>query len=172
MDYLAARRLIEPTTRSDLLGNALVLVAPAANHPAPVAIAPGFPLALLLGDGRLAMADPKSVPAGKYGKAALERLGVWATVAGRIAPAANVRAALLLVARGEAPYGIVYRTDAAAEPEVAIVGSFPAASHPPILYPVAVTTASKNPDAARYLAFLRSDAARAAFRAQGFTVLE
>src|SRR6202043_2151704 len=122
-----------------------------------VTIKPNFPLAQLLGDGRLAMADPASVPAGKYGKAALEALGVWPQVSAKVAPAENVRAALLLVARGETPFGIVYATDAAAETSVKIVATFPEDTHPPIVYPIAIVAATTNPDAASYLAFVESD---------------
>src|SRR5271155_405628 len=136
MDYVEQKHLIKPGTRSNLLGNKIVLIAP-ANSALRLTIAPHFPLAQALGDGRLAMADTASVPAGKYGKAALEALGVWSTVADKIAPAENVRATLLLVSRGETPLGIVYQTDAAADPNVKILGSFPANSHPPIIYPVA-----------------------------------
>src|SRR5579884_3318640 len=137
MDYLQQRRLIMPDSRIDLLGNTLVLIAPAGTG-SNTRIAPGFPLAQMLDGGRLAIADPAAVPAGIYAKEALTRLGVWASVAGRIAAAENVRAALLLVARGEAPLGIVYRTDAAIEPGVRIVGSFPPDSHDPIVYPMAL----------------------------------
>src|SRR5207302_2224556 len=131
----------------------------------------GFPLAQLLGGGHLAMADPGAVPAGRYARAALEKLGVWSTVEHRIAAAENVRAALLLVARGEAPLGIVYQTDAAAEPAVRIVGTFPPDSHPPIVYPMALARAA-GPEAPGFAAYLRGSAARAAFEAQGFTVLD
>lgn len=171
MDYLAGKNLIKPATRANLLGNSIVLVAPKASTIA-VEIGANFPLAAALGDGRLAMADPASVPAGKYGKAALEALGVWPSVAGKVAPAENVRAALLLVARGETPLGIVYRTDAAAEPGVRIVGSFPASSHKPIIYPIAVTASSSSPDAASFVAFLKSPTAKPLFEKQGFTVLD
>jgi len=170
MDYLQERQLIDPKTRGDLLGNRLVLIAPASTGSS-TQIAPGFPLAALLGDGHLAMADPASVPAGKYGKAALERLGVWSTVENRVAAAENVRAALLLVARGEAPLGIVYRTDAAAEPSVRVVGTFPPDSHPPIVYPMALTR-SAGPDSRAFAAYLRGPAARPLFEGQGFTVLD
>jgi molybdate transport system substrate-binding protein len=170
MDYLAQRRLIRAETRANLLGNRLVLVAP-REETREITIRPGFPLASLLGDGRLAVANPDAVPAGKYGKAALEHLGVWASVQGRLARAENVRAALALVSRGEAPFGIVYQTDAAADPKVRIVGFFPEDTHPPITYPAAVTAPSGNPAAAAYLAYLRSAAARPLFERQGFTVL-
>ena len=136
-----------------------------------VTIRPGFPLANLLGGGRLAMADPDAVPAGKYGKAALEHLGVWSSVQTRIARAENVRAALALVSRGEAPFGIVYQTDAAADAKVKVVGFFPEDSHPPITYPIAAVAASTAPTAA-YLEYLRSPAARPFFEKQGFTVLK
>jgi molybdate transport system substrate-binding protein len=170
MDYLAGKQLIKPATRSNLLSNAIVLIAPTGSTLS-LAIGPNFPLAESLGNGRLAMADPASVPAGKYGKASLETLGVWASVAAKVAPAENVRAALLLVARGETPLGIVYRTDAAAEPGVRVVGTFPEESHPPIVYPVAVTASSSDPAAADFVAYLRSPPAKAAFTKQGFTVL-
>ncbi len=146
-----------------------MLIAP-KDSPATVTIGPGFPLARLLGGGRLAMADPAAVPAGIYGKAALNKLGVWPQVAGRIAAAENVRAALLLVARGEAPLGIVYRTDAAVEPGVRIVATFPANTLPPIVYPMALTRTAQ-PDAAAFAEYLRGPAARKLFEAQGFTVL-
>ncbi len=170
MDYLEERKLIDRKSRVDLLGNRLVLVAP-ADGAVQVTIAPGFPLATLLAGGRLAMADPQAVPAGRYGKAALVALGVWPAVADRIAAAENVRAALLLVARGEAPLGIVYQTDAAAEPGVRIIAIFPPDTHPPIVYPMALTAASTNPDAPSLAAYLRGPAARARFEAQGFTML-
>ena len=171
MDYLAKKNQIKPETRSNLLGNSIVLVAP-ADSKVMAKVAPGFALASLLGDGHLAMANTQSVPAGKYGKAALEKLGVWDSVKDRVAQADNVRAALLLVSRGEAPLGIVYKTDVAADPKVKIVDSFPDDSHPPIIYPVAVIAASANPDAAAYLAYLKSPTAAAAFEKQGFTVLK
>jgi molybdate transport system substrate-binding protein len=172
MDYVDTRKLVKSETRTNLLGNKIVLIAPSSST-ASIAIAPSFPLAQALGnDGRLAMADVNSVPAGKYGKAALEKLGVWASVRNRVAPAENVRATLLLVSRGEAPLGIVYQTDAAADRSVKIVGAFPADTHPPIVYPIAVTASSTNPGAAAYLAYLKSAAARPAFEKQGFTLLE
>jgi molybdate transport system substrate-binding protein len=168
MDYLEQRKLLKPGSRSNLLGNTLVLITPAKSDVA-LTVAPGFPLAATLGDDRLAMADPASVPAGKYGKAALEKLGVWPSVANRIAAAENVRAALLLVARGEAPLGIVYRTDAAIEPGVRVVATFPSDSHPPIVYPIALTAASQNPNAPALLTYLHGAAARAQFQKAGFT---
>ncbi|MDX0319405.1 molybdate ABC transporter substrate-binding protein [Sinorhizobium meliloti] len=171
MDYLADKKLIKADTRSNLLGNRIVLVSGKSDAPA-VEIAPGLDLAGLLGDGRLAMGAVDSVPAGKYGKAALEKLGLWPNVAGKVAGAESVRAALLLVSRGEAPYGIVYRTDAAADANVKVVGTFPEDSHPPIIYPVAITADSRNADAAAYLEFVRSPEAAALFQAEGFTVLE
>jgi molybdate transport system substrate-binding protein len=134
-------------------------------------IRPGFDLAGALAGGRLAMANVEAVPAGRYGKAALEKLKVWGSVKDKTAQAENVRAALVLVARGEAPLGIVYRTDAASDPGIRIVGSFPEDTHPPIIYPVARLTDSKNPDAQAFLTYLHAPAARAAFERQGFTVL-
>ncbi len=132
---------------------------------------PGLDLAAVLGQGRLAMANVDSVPAGKYGKAALEKLGAWDGVKNKLAQADNVRAALLLVSRGEAPLGIVYTTDAAADPKVKVLATFPPDSHPPILYPVAVTRDSTHPDAVAFLAYLRGAGPKAAFEKQGFTVL-
>jgi molybdate transport system substrate-binding protein len=171
MDYLETRKLIKPQSRGDLLGNSLVLIAPAGSA-VKLTIVPGFALAAALGGGRLAMADPAAVPAGRYGKAALEKLGVWPSVADRIAAAENVRAALLLVARGEAPLGIVYSTDAAVEPGVRIVDTFPPDTHPPIVYPIALTATSENPDAPAFLVYLRGAAARAQFQKAGFTPLD
>jgi molybdate transport system substrate-binding protein len=169
-DYLDTRRLLKPATRVNLVGNALVLVAPTASN-ASVRIGPGFDLAGALGGGKLAMANPDSVPAGRYGKSALEALGVWKSVERQVAGTDNVRAALSFVARGEAPLGIVYRTDAIAEKGVRIVDTFPAASHVPIVYPAAVVAASKSPaQAAALLAFLQSPAAGTTWAAFGFIV--
>jgi molybdate transport system substrate-binding protein len=170
MDYVQQRSLIQTATRKNFLGNRLVMVEPAASD-IKVDIAPNFPLAKLLGGGRLSMADPDAVPAGKYGKAALEKLGVWSSVEDKVARAENVRAALFFVTRGEAPLGIVYATDAAAEKGVKIAGVFPENTHPPIVYPIAVTSNSKNAAAAKFLAFLESPAATLLFQKQGFTVL-
>lgn len=166
MDYLAGRGHIRAETRIDLFGNELVLIAPAGRR-VPLKIAPGFPLAAALGQERLAVADPSSVPAGKYAQAALTALGVWRDVEARLAAAENVRAALLLVSRGETPLGIVYKTDALADRGVAIVDTFPASTHPPIVYPAGLTNAS-TPAAGRVLAFLRSADAASAFARYGF----
>ena len=173
MDYAQQHGLIQERTRYDLLGNSLVLIAPKDSglDGGQVMIGPGFPLAGMLGDGRLAMAEPNSVPAGIYGKAALTRLGVWDGVAGKVAAAENVRAALALVARGEAPLGIVYKTDAAVEPGVKIVGTFPSGTHEPIVYPMALT-GSARPAAAPFADYLRGPAARTLFEKYGFTVLD
>jgi molybdate transport system substrate-binding protein len=170
MDYLANKALIKPGTRSDLLGNRIVLIA-SKDSAKTTEIKPGFELAKLLGGGRLAMANVEAVPAGRYGKAALEKLGVWASVSDKLAQAENVRAALLLVSRGEAPLGIVYQTDAAADPNVKIVGAFPDGTHPPIVYPVALTADASHPDAAAFLAYIRSARVKPLFEAQSFTVL-
>ena len=170
MDYLAGKNLLKPDTRFNLLGNKIVLIAPNDSKLATVALK-GADLAKALAGGRLAMANVDAVPVGKYGKAALEKLGAWTDVKDHLAQAENVRAALLLVARGEAPLGIVYSTDAAAEPNVRIVASFPGDSHPPIIYPAALTKDSKHADAKAFLDFLRSAKARTAFEKQGFTVL-
>jgi molybdate transport system substrate-binding protein len=170
MDYGQQKGLIKPFSRFNLLGNRLVLIAPKDANVS-VNIQPGFNLAALLKGGRLSMANVDAVPAGKYGKAALEKLGVWDGVKDKIAQAENVRAALLLVARGEAPLGIVYQTDAASDPTVKIVGTFPENTHPPIIYPITLTKESTNPDAQGFIDYLRTPAARAAFERQGFTVL-
>lgn len=167
MDYVEKRKLVKAGTRTNLLRNEIVLIAP-ADSKASFRIGPKFPLAKLLGDGRLAMADPDSVPAGKYGKAALETLEVWSTVAGRVARAENVRAALAFVSRGEAPFGIVYRTDASADRKVRIVGAFPANSHPPIVYPAGMLVEGKSPAAEKYFQFIKSAEAQAIFRKHGF----
>ena len=169
MDYVAERKLIKPDTREKFLGNRLVLVAN-TNSKILLTIGPNFPLAQALGDGRLAMADPASVPAGKYGKAALEKLGVWGSVAGRIAPAQDVRAALVLVARGEAPLGIVYQTDAAADKNIKVIGTFPETSHPPVVYPLAILASSTNGVAPVYVQYLLSPKAESFFEKRGFTV--
>jgi molybdate transport system substrate-binding protein len=170
MSYLSERKLTRPETELRLLGNRIVLVAP-ADSKAEVAIAPNFDLAGLLGDGRLAIGDVKAVPAGKYAKAALETLGVWASVEAKVAQAENVRAALKLVSTGEAALGIVYQTDAAAEPGVKILGIFPGDSHPPIVYPAALTMDAKHADAAEFLKYLQSARAKGLFEAQGFTFI-
>jgi len=166
MDYLKKAGQIAPGTRRDLLGNRLVLVAATDAKPVP-RIAPGFDLAGALGNGKLAMADPASVPAGKYGKAALTALGVWDKVAAKVVQAENVRVALEYVARGEAPFGIVYATDAKVAP-VKVVGTFPENSHPPIIYPIALTKAA-SPAARAFLTFLEGPEARAIFEKAGFT---
>jgi molybdate transport system substrate-binding protein len=170
MDYAAKQKTINTETRTNLLGNSIVLIAPKDSSIDKVAIASGFDLAKLAGSGRIATGDVNSVPVGKYAKAALEKLGAWEAAAPKFAMAESVRAALTLVARGEAVLGIVYATDAKVEPEVKIVGTFPADSHPPIIYPVAATT-SAGSGAAAYLAFLRSSAAKTIFEKYGFTFL-
>jgi len=170
MDYAAARKLVLIDSRVNLLGNRLVLIAPASSK-AKVQIAPNFPLAALLGNDRLAIADPDGVPAGKYGKAALESLGVWAGVSPKLARAENVRAALAFVSRGEAPFGIVYRSDATADRKVRVVGEFPASSHPPIVYPAALTSAGRSPIRAQFLSYLKSGAARPVWERHGFAAL-
>jgi molybdate transport system substrate-binding protein len=167
MDYLAKRQLINITTRTNLLRNRLVLIAPSDSR-LTVEIASGFPLAKLLGDGRLAVADPDSVPAGRYARAALEKLGVWGSVENRLARGDNVRAALNFVARGETPLGIVYQTDAYAERRVKVVAQFPADTHPPIVYPIALVAAGRNASAPVFLDFVKSKAVRAIFEKHGF----
>lgn len=170
MDYLDNKGLIAHDTRKDLLGNHLVLIAPAASG-AGVKIAPHFDLKGALGDGRLSVADPDSVPAGKYAKTALTSLGVWNTVADRLVQAENVRVALAYVARGEAPLGIVYTTDAMAEPKVKVVGTFPDNTHQPIVYPAALTK-DAQPGAKAFLDFLSGPDAAAIFAKAGFIVFK
>lgn len=170
MDYLQARRLIDAGSRVELLGNRLVLIAP-ADSALQLKIAPGFALAAALGrNGRLATGDPDSVPVGRYAKMALTSLGVWKPLADRLVRADNVRTALLFVERGEAPLGIVYATDAAIDPGVRIIDTFPATTHLPIIYPAA-RLAAGDPAAAGFIAFLRGPAARLVFERYGFTVL-
>jgi molybdate transport system substrate-binding protein len=169
MDYVQKRHRIVDATRRNLLTNHLALIAP-ADSKVGLRIGKGMPLAAALGDGRLAVAGP-DVPAGKYARAALTALGVWPSVAGRLAPADNVRGALLFVARGETPLGVVYDTDAKVEPKVRIVGRFPDWSHPPIVYPAALVAHAASPDAAGFLAFLSGPQATAVFRKYGFIVL-
>lgn len=170
MAYLSGKNLTIKDTETPLLGNRIVLVAP-ADSPVATAIAPGFALAGLVGEGRLAMANVDAVPAGKYGKAALEKLGVWKSVEGKVAQAENVRAALALVSTGEAPLGIVYRTDAAADPGVKIVATFPQDSHPPIVYAIARLAGSKGDAADAFLKCILGERAGEIFQAQGFSAL-
>jgi molybdate transport system substrate-binding protein len=170
MDYGVEKKVINESTRLNLLGNVLVLIAAKDSKIDHVDIKPGFDLAKLAGDGRIATGDVKAVPVGLYAKAALEKLGVWASVEPKMAMTVNVRAALAYVARGEAPLGIVYATDAKIEPAVKIVGVFPNNSHDPIIYPVAATVNAK-PETMQYLAFLRSMTAKTIFEGYGFSVL-
>ena len=170
MDYAIGKKTINEPTRVNLLGNSIVLIAPKDSKVDNVGIASGFDLAKLAGDGRIATGDVKSVPVGKYAKAALEKLGAWQAAEPKFAMAESVRAALTLVARGEAVLGIVYSTDAKVEPGVKIVGTFPADSHPTIVYPVAATTTAK-PETADYLAFLRSTSAKTILEKYGFKFL-
>jgi molybdate transport system substrate-binding protein len=170
MNYVQERKLIRNNTRFDLAGNRLVLIAPKDSKIGDVAIGKGFDLARLAGDGRIATGDVKAVPVGRYAKAALEKLGAWAAAESKFAMADNVRAALVLVARGEAVLGIVYETDAAVEPGVKIVGRFPSDSHPPITYPVALTAKAK-PEADQYFKLLRSATTQVILEKYGFTYL-
>ena len=171
MDYLDKKQLLQTGTRQDLLGNRLVLIAPRDSAVA-IRLTANAPIAAALGaTGRLATGDPDFVPVGKYVKAALTSLGIWEALEPRLARAENVRAALAYVARGEAPLGIVYATDAAAEAKVRIVDQFPESSHPPIVYPVALTKDAQAA-AAAFLKFLRSDAAKNLFKASGFSFIE
>lgn len=170
MTVAVAQKIVDPATRINLLSSRLVLIAPAV-HARPVHIAPGFPLAAMLGDGRLAMCNPMMMPAGRYGRAALQKLGVWNSVKDRVANAANVRAAVAYVARDEAPLGIVFDTDAKLDPGVRIIAIFPADTHPPIVYPVAAVAQRHNRATARVLRFLASAAARPIFEKFGYRVL-
>jgi molybdate transport system substrate-binding protein len=170
MDYGSEKKLIDDKTRVNLLGNKLVLIAGKDSKLSNVTIDPSLDLAGLAGEGRIATGDVRAVPVGIYARAALENLGLWAAVEPKLAMVGNVRAALVLVARGEAPLGIVYATDAKVEPAVKVIAIFPEDSHEPIVYPVAATPNAK-PSAALYLAFLRSAAARAIFERYGFGVL-
>ena len=168
MDFVDGKGLVMAGMRVNLLRNALVLIAPASSTSS-LKIAPGFALAAALGNNKLAMANPDSVPAGQYGKSALESLNVWSSVEKQVARAENVRAALALVSRGETPFGIVYATDAYADKGVRIVDTFPASSHPPIVYPAAILASSKSPAGKPLLDFLRSPPARATWEKYGFS---
>jgi molybdate transport system substrate-binding protein len=165
VDYVETRKLTQGP-RANLLTNDLVLIAPAAS-PLKLQIAPGFALAAALGEGRLAVADPASVPAGKYARASLEALGVWSQVSAKLAPAENVRAALALVARAETPLGIVYRTDALAEPRVRVVDALPKGTHPAIVYPL-IALRGASAEAREFAAFAASPEARAIWARHGF----
>ena len=170
MNYLGDRNLIQTATRKDILSNRLVLIA-SKDSIIQLKIAPGFPLAQALGEGRLAVADPDSVPAGRYARSALTSLGVWGSVAERLVRAENVRVALTYVARGEAPLGIVYETDAKSEKQVKIVDVFPANSHLPIVYPAALTTHGTSAEAKAFLDYTKGAKAAAVFKTYGFIVL-
>ena len=167
MDYVDQRRLLMPKTRFDLLRNTLVLIAPASSK-STLRIGPNFGLAMALGQEKLAMANPDAVPAGKYGKSALESLGVWGSVEKQVARAENVRAALALVARGEAPFGIAFATDALSDQRVKVVDTFPPGSYPSIVYPAALLASSKSTTAKPLLEYLRSAPARAVWEKYGF----
>ena len=170
MDEVEKAGLVVPDTREDLLGNTLVLVAHGKDA-APMEIGEGFDLKALLGDGKLSMAMVDSVPAGQYGKESLEKLGLWSAVEGSVAQAENVRAALALVSTGEAPYGIVYASDAVADENVTVVGTFPNDSHKAIVYPAALLTGAADAADKAFFEALSSDAADAKFTAQGFAIL-
>jgi molybdate transport system substrate-binding protein len=169
MDYLDQRELIQQSTRHNVVGNRLVLIAPADSR-LDLRIVPNFPLRAALGNERLATGDPDVVPAGRYARSALQNLGVWNDVANRLVRAENVRSAMVYVARGEAPLGIVYETDARVDPKVRIVDVFPASSHPPIAYPIALTRGA-SPAAARFIDYLRGPDGKSAFLKSGFIVL-
>jgi molybdate transport system substrate-binding protein len=167
MDYLQNHNLIQAGSRHNVVGNRLVLIAPAGSQ-INLKIAPHFPLAAALGDGRLATGAPDSVPVGRYARSALSALGVWNQVAGRVVAAENVRAALMYVARGEAPLGIVYASDALIDKNVRVVDTFPANTHEPIVYPVALTE-SATPEAAGFVTYLLGPQAHTIFMKYGFT---
>lgn len=171
MDFLEEKSVIDKATRFDLLGNRIVLIAPAKSSICNIAIEEGVDLAALLGSqGRLAMGDPEHVPAGMYGKKAMQRLGLWDQVKDRLAPMKDVRAALVMVERSEVPVGQVYATDAAISKKVRVVGTFPVESHPPIVYPVAAVGGKKTPGAVSFLKFLKTPEARAVFEKYGFEI--
>lgn len=170
MDYVQERNLIVAESRRDLLGNTLTLIAP-ADSSLTADFKAGVDLAALIGDSKLAMGDPDSVPAGRYAKAALEKLGLWASVEPKVARTKDVRAALALVERGEAAAGVVYRTDALVSDKVKVAGEFPADSHPPIVYPIAIVAEHNNDAAKSFYSFLTGDEARAVFEKYGFTIL-
>ncbi|MBT0668272.1 molybdate ABC transporter substrate-binding protein [Novosphingobium profundi] len=167
MDYLQTRKLIRTSTRQSFLANDIVLIAPKAST-VKLSVKPGFPLARALGNGRLAMGEPNSVPAGRYGKEALQKLGVWDSVSGKVAAGESVRVALAFVSRGEAPLGVVYATDARQDPGVRVVGVFPRSSHKPISYPIALTAKAASPDAEAFRRFLVSKEGKAIFAQYGF----
>jgi molybdate transport system substrate-binding protein len=170
MDEVEKAGLVVPGTRTDILGNTLVLIAHGKDA-APVEIGPGFDLKGLLGDGKLSMALVDSVPAGQYGKAALESLGIWSSVEASVAQSENVRAALAFVSTGEAPYGIVYATDAVADDNVTVVATFPEDSHKPIVYPAALLTGAADDADRAFFEALTADGADTAFAAHGFAIL-
>jgi molybdate transport system substrate-binding protein len=170
MDYGSQKKVIQDNSRVNLLGNKLVLIAAADSKQGNVTIGKDSDIAKLAGNGRIATGDVKAVPVGRYAQAALEKLGQWKAAEPKLAQVENVRLAMSLVARGEAPLGIVYETDARVEPKVKVIGAFPADSHPPIIYPAALTVTAK-PEAAAYLDFLQSPPARAIFEKRGFTFL-
>lgn len=169
MDYLDEHKMIKQDTRVNLLGNKLVLIAPVNSRLDSVTIAKGSDIVTLAGNGRIAIADIKAVPAGLYAKAALQSLGAWAAAEPKLAQAENVRATLAFVARSEAPIGIVYETDAKVEPKVKVIGAFPDDSYPPVTYPAAATAGDAKPTAKRFLDFLRSGTAKAIFEKYGFS---
>lgn len=171
MDDVAQHALVSPGTRADLLRNTLVLIAPSRST-STLRVAPHFGLVAALGDDRLAMANPDSVPAGRYARRALEHLGVWKAVEPHVARTADVRGALALVSRGEAPFGIVYATDARADPGVKVIDTFAPDSHPPIVYPIAMLSGSKSPAAPSLLEYLRSAPARAVWEQYGFGLVQ
>jgi molybdate transport system substrate-binding protein len=172
MDYLDKKKLIKAGTRFNLLGNKLVLIAPKDSKLSNVKIEQGFDIAKLAGDGRIAVADVRAVPAGKYAKAALEKLGSWAAAEKKLAPAENVRAALALVQRGEAPLGVVYMTDTRGVKDVKVVDTFPDDSHDPIVYPIGIVAGHSRPEVKGFFDFLSSDEGKALFKAYGFKILE
>jgi molybdate transport system substrate-binding protein len=172
MDFLEKKNVIDPASRFNLLGNRIVLIAPVKSRMGAIHVKPGLALAALLGsDGRLSIGNPEHVPAGIYGKQALEHLGLWAQVKDRLAPTKDVRAALALVERGETPLGLVYATDAAISKRVRVVGSFPVDSHPAIVYPVAAVIGGRSAAAASFMNFLKTPPARAIFEKYGFKLL-
>jgi molybdate transport system substrate-binding protein len=170
VDYLAGKKLINPDTRFNLLGNALVLIAPADSKLSRIDLGPKTDIAALAGDGRIATGNPDSVPVGLYFKQAMERAGQWGKVEPKVARADSVRAALALVERGEAPLGIVYATDAAVARKVKVIGVFPDSMHDTIVYPFALVAGKETVAAKAYLDHLRTSEAKGVFARHGFKV--
>ncbi|WP_051958072.1 molybdate ABC transporter substrate-binding protein [Desulfobacter vibrioformis] len=169
MDFIEGKDLVEPGTRTNLLGNRITLIQPLSGE-LDIEISKDMDLAGILGDDKLAMGDPDHVPAGIYGRKALESLGLWESVSPKVARAKDVRAALALVERAEAPLGIVYATDAAISKKIKVVAVFPEHTHPPIIYPACIIKGKANDDAKAFFEFLKSPKAAEIFKTYGFSI--